>query len=200
MRPLEKTTLRLSLAWFCLTALILAAWQSRSEEQGPLPRASEVVTPRVYVSLAPVPRSRTFEIAVVGKIRPGFHVNAHIPSEEYLIPTALDAELPQGIRALNTSYPPGVLRKFGFSEKELSVYEDSFTVRMKLEASRNVPLGALQIPLTLRYQACNQEMCLPPVKVPVTAEIEIAPAGSAARRVNQSVFDTPSSKTPVSRP
>lgn len=157
----------------------------------PLPRANTVVSPRAYVSLQPVPRGRTFELAVVARIRPGFHINAHEVLEDYLIPTALEAELPVGFRALDTVYPRGVLRKLKFSPTQLSVYEDRVTLRMKLQAQPDAPLGPNKLPLTLRYQACSEEACLPPVKLPVTADLEIAPAGAAARLANPEVFATP---------
>ena len=67
-----------------------------------LPKASSVVEPHVYVSLAPVPRGRRFEIAVVANIRSGFHLNAHEVLQDYLIPTSLEAELPPGFRVLVT--------------------------------------------------------------------------------------------------
>ena len=73
-------------------------------------RAASVLQPQAYVSLQPVPRGRSFEIAVVAKITPGFHVNAHEPSEEYLIPTKITADLPPGIVLLETTYPRGVMR------------------------------------------------------------------------------------------
>lgn len=125
---------------------------------------------------------------MVAETRPGFHINAHPASEDYLIPTTLEAELPPGLRVLETTYPPGVLRKFSFSPEKLLVYEGSTILRMKLEAAPNAPLGPRQLTLVLRYQACNQEACLPPVKIPVTAELQIAPAGTPARPAHTDIF------------
>lgn len=153
-----------------------------------LPRASSVVQARAFVSLEPVPRGRVFELAVVAETRPGFHINAHQISEDYLIPTTLEAELPPGFHALATIYPPGQLRKLKFSPEKLLVYEGSITLRMRLKAASDAPLGPHQIPLSLRYQACNQEACLPPVKISVTAALEVAPAGAPARRARPDIF------------
>ncbi len=144
--------------------------------------------PKVYVSLEPVPRGRTFDVAVVAKIRPGFHINAHEVSQDYLIPTALEPMFPAGFRIMDASYPSGVLRKFNFSPVELSVYENSVTLKIRVQAAPDAPLGKQKLPLTLRYQACNQEACLPPVKLPVTAELEVASPDAAARSVHPDVF------------
>ncbi len=161
----------------------------------PLPRPDLVIEARAYVSLSPVPRGRAFELAVVAEARPGFHINAHEVSEDYLIPTTLEAELPPGFRVLGTVYPPGVLRSFKFSAAKLRVYEGRVTLRMKLEAAPDAPLGRRQLPLTLRYQACSQEACLPPVKIPVTVQLEVAPAGAAARPAYPAIFAVPQAKT-----
>ncbi len=164
--------------------------EERASSSAQLPRASSIVEPRVYVSLAPVPRGRTFEIAVVGNILPGFHINAHEVLQDFLIPTSLEAELPPGFRALATLYPPGVLRRFKFSAAKMSVYEGSATLRMKLHVPSDAPLGALQLPLTLRYQACNEEACLPPVKIAVTADLQIAAAGAPSHPAFPEIFTT----------
>jgi len=159
-----------------------------------VPRAADVVAPEAYVSLAPVPRGRAVELAVVARIRSGFHINSHKPTDEYLIPTALSADLPPGLRLLDTVYPPGQIRKFKFAPDGLSVYENGVTLRMKLEAAADAPLGQRKVPLLLHYQACNDEVCLPPVKLPLTAEIEIAPAGAAAQPQHPEIFSAPAAK------
>jgi len=178
-----------------LLAVVLCAFLAETLAQSDtLPRADTVVKPTVYVSRAPIPRSRSFEIAVVGEILPGFHVNSNPASQDYLIPTQLMATLPSGFRLLSTSYPPGLLRKFKFSPVQLSVYEGKFTVRLRLTAENDTPLGPHKLPLVLRYQACNDEACLPPVKLPLVAEFEVAPLGSKSLPVNSSIFRPSSPK------
>ena len=150
-----------------------------AEPQG-LPSASAVVKPQAYVSLDPVPRGREFEVAIMVDIARGFHMNSHKPSDDYLIPTTITPQLPPGIKLADTIYPAGQLKKFAFSpNKPLDVYTGSVTLKLKLVAQANAPLGATTIPVTLRYQACNDAACLPPVKVPVNVALEIA---AAARR------------------
>jgi thiol:disulfide interchange protein DsbD len=168
-------------AFLALAATALA-------QTGPYPPAASVLQCQSYVSLQPVPRGRAFEIAVVAKISPGFHINAHEPSEDYLIPTKITAELPAGISLVETTYPRGVMRGFQFSKTPLRVYEASFTVRMKLRAGNGAPLGHQRIGLTIGYQACSQDACLPPTKIPVTAELEIAVVDTPAQPANSNIF------------
>src|ERR1700675_3720916 len=145
-------------ACFAVLALIALATLAFAQD-GAIPSAASIVQPQAYVSLQPVPRGRSFDIAVVAKITPGFHVNAHEPSEEYLIPTKVTADLPPGVVLVETTYPRGVMRAFRFSKTPLRVYETSFTVRMKLRTGATARLGAQKIGLTIGYQACNQAAC-----------------------------------------
>lgn len=168
-------------------------------QDGGFPAASSVIQPQAFVSLQPVPRGRAFQIAVVAKISPGFHVNAHVPSEDYLIPTKITADLSPGLFLVETSYPRGVMRAFQFSKTPLRVYEGSFTLIMKLRANGTAPLGPQKIALTLGYQACNQDACLPPTKVPVTAELEVAAVDTPTRAVHPEVFAAASGEKPAAQ-
>jgi thiol:disulfide interchange protein DsbD len=171
---------------FCSLPCLLTS--ITAQDGAKLPAAKDVVKLKAYASLDKVPRGRAFDLAVVAEIMPGFHVNSNKPSEDYLIPTQLLPELPAGYKVLSTTYPPGKLTKFEFSEKKLSVYEGAFTLRMKIQASAGVPLGAAKLPLNLRYQACNDSACLPPVKIPIALEIELAAAGARVRLINPEIF------------
>src|ERR1700676_4932843 len=192
----RRANARASFAILALVALSTLA----SAQGGVYPLAASVLQPQAYVSIQPVPRGRLFEIAVVARITPGFHVNAHEPSEEYLIPTKVTADLPPGVVLVETTYPRGMMRAFRFSKTPLRVYETSFTVRMKLRAGASTPLGTKKIGLTVGYQACNQDACLPPTKVPATAELEIAAADTPAHPANAAIFSSvPDLKFPSQR-
>ena len=155
-------------------------------QQVPSPR--EVVSPAVFVSLDPVGRGSQFQLAVVAKIRSGYHINAREKSEEYLIATDLRADVPAGFQAGEVSYPKGTLRSFTFSKTPLNVYEDTITLRMPVTALTNAPLGGQHIPLKLRYQACSLEICLPPVTLPLDATVNVAASGTASKPIHPEVF------------
>jgi thiol:disulfide interchange protein DsbD len=173
----------------CFAILALVAVSANAPAQDTAySRAATVLQPQAYVSLQPVPRGRAFEIALVAQITPGFHVNAHEPSEEYLIPTKVTADLPPGITVVETDYPRGVMRAFRFSKTPLRVYETTFTVRMKLRAGNAAAMGHQKIVLTVGYQPCNQDSCLPPTRIPATAELEIAAVDTPAHPANAEIF------------
>ena len=145
-----------------LVALAIFALNASAQDTT-FPAASSVLQPQAYVSLQPVPRGRSFEIAVVAKISPGVFL-------------------------VETTYPRGVMRAFRFSKTPLRVYEGAFTVKMKLRANASAPLGPQKIGLTVAYQACNQDACLPPTKILVTAGLEIAAVDADARPAHPEVF------------
>ncbi len=181
------------LHWRVLATCLLIAFAGfglRHVAQGQaMPSPASVVKPEAYVSLDKVPRGDTFEAAIVVNIAKGFHMNSNKPSEDYLIPTTITPNPPGGIRVVDTTYPPGQMKTFTFSpNKPLNVYTDAVTLRMKLAAEDSAPLGAMAIPVTLRYQACNDTACLPPVRVPVTINVDVATAGAAAHHVHADIF------------
>jgi len=184
---------------FALLLVVLAAASSplidpataasKTQDAPALPAPSSVVKPHTYASLEPVPRGTEFQIAVIVEIARGFHMNSHKPTDAYLIPTTLTAQLPAGFRLIDTLYPAGRLEKFAFSpNKPLDVYTEKVNLRLMLAAQADAPLGNATIPMTLRYQACNDSACLPPVKVPVEAKFVVAAAGAKAKAVHPELF------------
>jgi len=167
----------------------LFGWASITHAQNPPQPATSVVKPHAYVSLEPVPRGKEFEVAVVVDIARGYHVNSHKPTDPYLIPTTVSPQLSAGLQALDTIYPKGKLEKFAFSpDTPLDVYSGSVTIFLRLSAQANTALGSSTIPITLRYQACNDSACLPPVKVPVDVKLEVGTAGAKARNMHPEIF------------
>jgi hypothetical protein len=151
-----------------------------------IPSGREVVKPEIYASLDPAARGSSFQIAVVMKIRPGFHVNAREKSEDYLIATDLKSEVPAGFKFGEVTYPKGKLEKFAFSKTPLNVYQDTVTLFVPITTLASAPLGEQHIPLRLRYQACSSEICLPPVTLTLDAAVNVA--ASSPKAAHPEVF------------
>lgn len=153
-----------------------------------VPSGRDVVKPEIYASLEPAGRGSAFEIAVVMKIRPGFHVNAREKSDDYLIATDLKAELPAGFGGGEVVYPKGKLERFTFSKKPLNVYQDAVVLRLPVTVLASAPLGEQHITLKLRYQACSTELCLPPVTIPLEATIHVAASAADSKSAHADIF------------
>ena len=187
----------LAVAAGLLAFVYTAAGMPQGSSQIPSP--ASVVKPHAYISAEPVPRGSEFQVAVVADIARGFHMNSHKPSDEYLIPTTLTPQLPAGFHLDETVYPNGELLKFAFSPgKPLSVYTGSVTFKLRLSAQAGAQLGSATIPMTLRYQACNDAACLPPVKIPVNVSLNVAAAGTKSNPINPGIFSAAPGKKPGS--
>ena len=183
---------------FCALLFILAAGNfalrentaaaAQSSADAPAAPAA-IVKPRAFVSLAPVPRGKEFQVALAVEIARGYHMNSNHPTDKYLIPTTLTPKLPTGFELLDTIYPAGRIEKFSFSpNKGLDVYSASVTLKLRLIAHNDAPIGAVTFPVTLRYQACNDTTCLPPVKVPVDVRVDVAAAGTTSHAAHPEIF------------
>jgi len=80
--------------WICGLFLCLALAQPQLLGQG----SRRVVSLEAYPSVDGVRVGDPFQVAVVLAIQPGYHINAHVPSLEYLIPTRLTFEPSEAIR------------------------------------------------------------------------------------------------------
>jgi thiol:disulfide interchange protein DsbD len=154
---------------FLVSALSAVAIQAQ------IPSPKDVVKPAAYPSLDPAARGKQMEVAVVMKIRDGFHVNARETTFDYLIPTDLKAESPAGFKLGAVVYPKGTLHNFNFSkDTPLNVYTDTVVLRLPVTVAADAPLGERHIVLKLRYQACSTDVCLPPTTLPVDAAIHVS--------------------------
>lgn len=167
-------------------ALVVLAALPSAPQQIPSPR--DVVSPGTFVSMDPVGRGSQFQIAVVAKIRQGFHINAREKSAEFLIATDLRADVPAGFQGGEVSYPKGTLQTFAFSKTPLNVYQGTITLKMPVSVLSSAALGTQNIPLKLRYQACSTEICLPPVTLSMDATVNVAGTANASKPAHSEVF------------
>jgi DsbC/DsbD-like thiol-disulfide interchange protein len=188
---------------FCALLLMLAAGNfaprentaAAAQNSADMPAPAAIVRPRAFVSLAPVPRGKEFQVALALDIAHGYHMNSHHPTDKYLIPTTLTPKLPTGFELLDTIYPAGRIEKFSFSpDKGLDVYSARVILKLRLIAHNDAPIGAVTFPITLRYQACNDTTCLPPVKVPVDVRVDVAAAGTTTHAAHPEIFSAAPAK------
>jgi thioredoxin:protein disulfide reductase len=117
-------------------------------------------------------------LAIEARVAPGWHVNSHKPSEDYLIPTQVRIDPNPAVAVGEPRYPEGKSIKFAFAEKPLSVYEDRFTIEVPVTLHGAAP-GSLKG--AIEFQACNDKQCLAPASVVFEATgVPAVSGGSAA--------------------
>ncbi len=135
-----------------------------------LPRPETLLTVEARI-LPASPGSGT--LIVEGRIAPGFHVNSHAPSEDYLIPTVVRVFPAPGLTAAEPKYPAGVMKKFSFADKPLSVYEGRFVVEVPVRWTGSGPAPGASGHVD--FQACTDTQCYAPASAAFRAE---GPGGS----------------------
>ena len=162
--------LRFHCALALLTLLVLFA--VALAQDGLVPKTPQVTAlPTEAVAVAPGGSAR---VELRFRVSPGFHINSNRPRSEFLIPTRLKLSPPANLTPGSVVYPEGKDLTFVFSPKEkLNVYSGDFSVRAELRALRSAPPGSYRVPGELRYQACNDRACFPPVKLPVEFEVTV---------------------------
>jgi len=169
-----------------LLSVILAAWTANlARGQEPVP----VVQAKLVMATDAAHANSTVKVAVVATVVPGYHINDHKPTLDYLIPTELKLEALKQISIKDVVYPKGELKKFGFSDGPLSVYEGTVTVGTLLEVARGVPPGAYTLKGKFTYQACNDHACLPPASLPLTLTFKVVRRSVPLKPVNSDVFE-----------
>ena len=112
--------------------------------------------------------SRFIDVEVYLEIAEGWHINANPASQDLLIPTtvSLDSDAPAEVVSVN--YPEGEIVHFDFSGESLSVYEGKIAIPVMLQRKTDVSSGEdLPLDLELRYQACNDLICLEPKTIQI---------------------------------
>ncbi|MBX9603405.1 MAG: protein-disulfide reductase DsbD N-terminal domain-containing protein [Bryobacteraceae bacterium] len=106
-------------------------------------------------------------------LRPGYHVNSNTPSDPYLIPLKLTWAPAEPLKLASQVFPQPSMEKYSFSEKPLSVFSGQFDILTRFEAPATAKPGMLSLSGKLRFQACNDQMCLQPKTLDVSLPVEI---------------------------
>jgi DsbC/DsbD-like thiol-disulfide interchange protein len=155
---------------------LLAAGQGNVSSQG-----------RTYVEFEPlqtvtVKPGHSTPVEFTFHVKSGYHINSNQPSAPELIPTQLHFTLPGEIVIAKVQYPAGQLVSFPFDPtQKLSVYSGDVTIRAIVIAPQGASPGALTVHGELKYQACDNNACYPPKKLPVEFDVKVASAGDGNR-------------------
>jgi DsbC/DsbD-like thiol-disulfide interchange protein len=164
-------TLLFTYMFVCLAAVAASAQTPGQVVKAKVTMASQTARPNSVV-----------RAAVVAEVLPGYHINDHHPSLDYLIPTEVKLEPSKQAAAQDITYPKGEPRKFAFSDAPLSVYEGTVRVDVALQLERKLPPGNYEVKGQLAYQACNDHACLPPASVPLSFPFKVVRHVASARR------------------
>ncbi|NIT56767.1 MAG: hypothetical protein GWN00_11195, partial [Aliifodinibius sp.] len=136
-------------------------------------------------------------IALELNIHKPWHVNAHEPEDEFLIPTEVSFNPIEGISLGKIDYPIPEERTFAFSENPVLVYEDKVYIYTTVTIPPNFDQKSVNINGTVTYQACNDQTCLPPEDLEFSSDIPIAEGDESVKSINTDIFSEAGGITPT---
>jgi hypothetical protein len=122
----------------------------------------------LYPEQVTLPAGKSSPVTLHFRIQPNLHINSHTPREQYLIPTVFSIPESSGVRLADATYPAGADFTLPADPNEkLLVYSGEFAIQTKIVATP----GDHLVEAKLRYQACDQNACMPPKTITVPIDV-----------------------------
>ncbi len=132
------------------------------------------------------PQGETTRVAVTFHLDAGWHVQSNMPLDEFNVATELSVETAEGLVVGRTGYPEHEL--IDFAGSPLAVFGEEFTIAIEITPGAGIAPGEQVLSATLRYQACDDKMCMPPKNLSVSIPITVSAAGTPVEAQNDAVF------------
>lgn len=141
------------------------------------PGAGPDVTVQMVPETDAVHPGTTIRVAVLVNLgEDKWHVNAHVPSDPFLIPTELSLGAAGGLSMAGAAYPESTTITLEGTGQELAVYGREFVIGVLLNAAPDTAPGEYVLEGALRYQACDERQCMPPKSLAVSVPVKVAAA------------------------
>lgn len=178
MRVPDVILVAMKIARFLSSVAALAALLTTANPAAAQPGRPEQATLSLTADRTAYEAGETARIAAKIRVEDGWHVNSNTPTFDYLIPTKLDLELPADWPDEVVRYPKHEMKTFAFADQPLAVYDGEFVILTGIQVPAAAAKGAVPIRAALRYQACNDSQCLPPVTTDATVILNVGPGGT----------------------
>jgi DsbC/DsbD-like thiol-disulfide interchange protein len=139
------------------------------------PAAAETVNWTITAPADAVKQGGKVTLTLHGEVADGWHVCAlkQLPNG----PTPLRVTLDQNVIATASGAPVGSpatkIHDQGFN-LDTQFYSHAFTVSLPLQVGVQSASGPQQIPVSVRFQTCNDRICQPPKTVHLSAAVSIS--------------------------
>jgi thiol:disulfide interchange protein len=134
------------------------------------------------------PAGTSVRAALQVRLPDRFHVQSDAPRDPSLIPTVLTIDPPEGITVAEIVFPEATdFAQVGQAEP-LAVFEQEFAIGVRLDIAPGAPLGPARVPAKIRYQACDERLCYPPVTADVSWPLTVVGTGAPQVARHPEVF------------
>jgi thiol:disulfide interchange protein len=159
--------------FFILVFVVMGALSAEAQ----LRRPKAEVTP--LAERAGVRAGERVRVALKVSLPEGLHTQSNKPRDPLLIPTELSIDAPSGVTVTEVVWPPSTDLNQAGQDKPLAVFEREFFIGVQLSLASTVAAGDLAVPGTLRYQACDANLCYPPQSAAFSWPLQIGPSSAA---------------------
>jgi thiol:disulfide interchange protein len=177
--------------WFpraCL-ALVVTFAATAGTAHAQLVRKKADVTP--LVGSDSVRAGTPAHVALQVSLPEGLHVQSNKPRDPNLIPTVLSIGVPDGVTFTEVVYPASTDLKQVGQDQPLAVFERAFVIGATLTIAPTATPGDVTVPMRLRYQACDANLCYPPATAESQWTLHVVSAGAAVGAAShRDVFDS----------
>lgn len=122
-----------------------------------------------------VKRGTRAVIELSAEVQEGWHVYGltQFPGGPTPLHASVDANETALGTGLATGTPPVKKHDTAF-DLDTEVYERSFAVHLPIQINEHTAEGKQSVPVSVRFQACNDHVCLPPRTVHISVPVEVS--------------------------
>jgi thiol:disulfide interchange protein len=110
---------------------------------------------------------KPFTLTVAITIDKPYHIQGN-PSKEGYIATVVKVDPTPGFKVGKITYPKAIMATI--AGDTLPVYEGAIQVKVEVTPTK---AGKYKLPVSVRYQGCNQASCYPPNTATATADVNV---------------------------
>jgi thioredoxin:protein disulfide reductase len=118
----------------------------------------------------------------------GYKVQSNRPLDEHF-PTTLTVTPAAGITVREIVYPEPVPFSVAGYDEPLAVFDSEFVIGVALDVAENVEPGVHTFTAALRYQACDDQICLMPATLRLEAQFRVVSPDEPVAATGLPVFD-----------
>jgi len=170
-----------------------AAEPSRStivaQAEPPKPKKKDdKVKAEAHLSVDKLPPGGECQVLIRLTIESGWHINTNPAKPEEFIPTEIAITGKLGTKSAGIKYPKGKeLQMKGFDDP-VWVYDGKLDVRGKLIVPASAAGKSEDVDIVVKYQACNDKICLPPATVTLKGKLPVAASAGDVKPINAKLF------------
>lgn len=140
-----------------------------------------------YLSVDKVQPGSQFQIAIVVEIDEGWHINANPAGENLIATEVLLPENTPNVTFGEIVYPNGEVMNLA-SLGLVPLYHDSITIGIQADLLQTAPIQQQTLDFKLRYQACNDDVCLLPTEVSLAVPLTVVGIEETVQPINDAIF------------